>query len=156
MRILIEQWRLTVWLVGLPLLLGVIGHFLIYGLIRKITRRSKNVVDDSLVEHCYRPFQWTIVVFVMRLALPTVFPDEIPSSLSHILSLLLIGIVSWLLIKVVYVFEDFLVSKTYYRCMFSIFDTYSRFYRRHIQLLKSAHESNPMTKFKLCQVFRNL
>ncbi|MFC1636211.1 mechanosensitive ion channel family protein [Planctomycetota bacterium] len=111
MRILIEQWRLTIWLVGLPLLLGVIGHFLLYELIRKISRRSKNVVDDSLVKHCYRPLQWTLVVFVIRLALPTVFPDEIPAGMSHILSLLLIGIVSWLLIKIVYVFEDFLVSR---------------------------------------------
>jgi small-conductance mechanosensitive channel len=111
MRVLIEQWRLTIWLVGLPLLLGLVGHFLVYGLIRKITRRSKNVVDDSLVKHCYRPLQWTVVVFVIRLALPTVFPDEIPSALNHILSLFLIGVVSWLLIKVVYVFEDFLVSR---------------------------------------------
>ena len=111
MRVLIEQWRLTIWLVGLPLLLGLVGHILVYGLIRKITRRSKNVVDDSLVRHCYRPLQWTVVVFVIRLALPTVFPDGIPSSLNHILSLFLIGVVSWLLIKVVYVFEDFLASR---------------------------------------------
>ena len=99
------------WLVGLPLLLGVVGHFLVFGLIRRVSRRSKNVVDDSLVRHCYRPLQWTIVIFVIRLALPTVFPDEIPSSLNHVLSLLLIAVVSWLLIKIVYVFEDFLVSR---------------------------------------------
>ena len=111
MRVLIEQWRLTMWLVGLPLLLGVVGHFLVFGLIRRVSRRSKNVVDDSLVRHCYRPLQWTIVIFVIRLALPTVFPDEIPSSLNHVLSLLLIAVVSWLLIKIVYVFEDFLVSR---------------------------------------------
>jgi small-conductance mechanosensitive channel len=111
MRVLIEQWRLTVWLVGLPLLLGVVGHLLVFGLIRKITRRSKNVVDDSLVRHCYRPLQWTIVVFVIRLGLPTIFSGEIPTGISHILSLFLIGVVSWLLIKVVYVFEDFLVSR---------------------------------------------
>ena len=111
MRVLIEQWRLTIWLVGLPLLLGVIGHLLVFRLIRKISRRSKNIVDDSLVKHCYRPFQWTIVVFVIRLALPTVFPDEIPTGLNHVLSLFLIAIVSWLLIKIVYVFEDFLISR---------------------------------------------
>ena len=111
MQVLIEQWRLTMWLVGLPLLLGVVGHFLVFGLIRRVSRRSKNVVDDSLVRHCYRPLQWTIVIFVIRLALPTVFPDEIPSSLNHVLSLLLIAVVSWLLIKIVYVFEDFLVSR---------------------------------------------
>ena len=43
--------------------------------------------------------------------MPAVFLDEIPSSLNHILSLLLIAVVSWLLIKIVYVFEDFLVSR---------------------------------------------
>ena len=111
MRVLIEQWRLTIWLVGLPLLLGVMGHFLVYGLIRKISRQSKNVVDDSLVKHCYRPLQWTLVVFIIRVALLTDLPEEIPASVNHILSLFLIAVVSWLLIKVVYVFEDFLVSR---------------------------------------------
>ena len=106
-----EQWRLTVWLVGFPLLLGVVGHFLVFGLIRKITRQSKNIVDDSLVKHCYRPFQWTIVIFAIRLGLPTIFSDEIPTIVSHILSLFLIGVVSWLLIKIVYVLEDYVVSR---------------------------------------------
>jgi len=111
MWILIEQWRLSIWLVGLPLLLGVVGHFLAFGLIRKVTRRSKNIVDDSLVRHCYRPLQWTVVAFVIRLGLPTIYPKEIPTVVNHILSLFLIGVVSWLLIKIVYVFEDYLVSR---------------------------------------------
>ena len=111
MQVLIEQWRLTIWLVGVPMLVGVIGHFLVFALIRKITRRSKNVVDDSLVRHCYRPLQWTVVVFVIRVALLAALPEEIPASVNHILGLFLIAVVSWLLIKVVYVFEDFLVSR---------------------------------------------
>lgn len=111
MRVLIEQWRLIFWLVGLPLLLGVVGHFLFFGLIRKITRQSKNVVDDSLVKHCYRAFQWTIVVFAIRLGLPTIFSDEMPAIVSNVISLFLIGIVSWLLIKIVYVLEEFVISR---------------------------------------------
>ena len=112
MWVLIQYWRLTIWVVGVPLLLGVVGHFLIYKLFRKVTKNSKNLIDDSLVKHCYKPLQWTIVLLIIRIALmASSLPDEQISELNHILSLLLIAGISWLLIKTVYVLEDFIVRQ---------------------------------------------
>lgn len=111
MWVLIQYWKITIWVVGLPLLLGVVGHFLIYKLFLKITKNSKNLIDDSLVRHCYKPLQWTIVLLIIRIALMASLPDEQTSELNHILGLFLIAGISWLLIKTVYVLEDFIVRQ---------------------------------------------
>jgi len=74
-----------------------------------------------LVRRCYRPLQWTIVVFVIRLVLPTALAEETRTSIDssfvvlrrmdHILTLLLTATISWLLIKTVYVLEDYVISR---------------------------------------------
>ena len=111
MSILLEKWQTVVWLVGVPVLVGVIGHFLVFKILRNLAQRTRGVIDDSVVKHCYRPLQWTIVVFVIRLGLAAALGEEKIAGLAHILSLLLIGLVSWLLITTVYVLEDYIVSR---------------------------------------------
>lgn len=106
----LQNWKTVVWLAGVPVLLGLIGHFLIFKILRKIAQRTGKIIDDSLVNRCYRPLQWTIVVFVIRLALPAGLPEEIRADVNHILSIFLIATVSWLLIKTVYVLEDYVVD----------------------------------------------
>jgi small-conductance mechanosensitive channel len=112
MQVLIENWRLVSWIVGGLVLLGVIGHLLIFRIVRKIAGRIGGEVDDWIVKHCFKPLLWTVVVFVIRLSLSTALPDdEGLASVNHILSLFLIGVVSWLLIKIVSVLEEYIVSR---------------------------------------------
>jgi len=108
---LLQNWRTTAWLLGVPLLLGLIGHFLVFKILRKIAQRTGSRIDDSLIRHCYRPIQWTVVVFAIRLALPAAFPGEIPPSVSQVVGLFLIAVVSWLLIKAVFPLEDLIVRR---------------------------------------------
>jgi len=111
MSILLQNWQTVAWLVGVPVLAGLIGHFLIFKILRNLAQRTKGVIDDSLVKHCYRPLQWTIVVFVIRLGLAAALGEEKIAGVTHILSVFFIGLVSWLLIKMVYVLEDYIVSR---------------------------------------------
>jgi small-conductance mechanosensitive channel len=120
-----QDWTTAAYLVGVPVLLGLIGHFGVFKVLRKIAQSSGSPIDDSLVKHCYRPLQWTIVVFVIRLVLPTALAEETQANMpqgrldglrhiltiNHVLSLLLIATVSWLLIKAVYVLEDYVISR---------------------------------------------
>ena len=107
----LKNFESAAWIVGVTVLAGLIGHFLVFKILQKMVRRTENVIDNSLVKHCYRPLQWAAVVLVIRLALPVVLPEEISAAGNHILSLLLIGFVSWLLIKLVYVMEDCIISR---------------------------------------------
>lgn len=111
MLILLQHWETVVWLIGIPVLVGLIGHFVIFKILQKLTRRTENVVDSSLVTHCYRPLLWTLVVIAIRVALVAAIREEELASINHILSIVLIGLVSWLLIKSVYVLEDYVVSR---------------------------------------------
>jgi small-conductance mechanosensitive channel len=108
---LLHNWKAVSLLIGLPVLLGIIGHFLIYRLFCKIVKRTGSVVDDSLVRHCYRPLQWTVVLFVIRLTIPTILQEKRLDFANHYLGLLLIALISWLLIKLVYVLEDYVVGR---------------------------------------------
>jgi len=107
----IENWKITIGVVGVPLLVGFIGHFLVYKMLRKITHGSKNIIDDSLIRHCYRPFQWIIVFLAIRIGSVASLPEETAKNLNHIVGLLLLASVSWLLIKLVYVLEDYIVKR---------------------------------------------
>ncbi len=114
----VQNWTAVAWLVGVPVLLGLIGHFLVFKILRKIAQSSASPIDDSLVRRCYRPLQWTIVVFVIRLVLPTALAEETRTNMpqgiltiNHVLSFLLIATISWLLIKTVYVLEDYVISR---------------------------------------------
>ena len=112
MSILLHNWQLTAWWIGALVLLGLIGHFCIFNILQKLTQHTKITVDNLLVKHCYRPLQWTIIVLVIRLALGAAIREkEQRATLDHILSLILIGLVSWLLIKTVYVLEDYVVRR---------------------------------------------
>ena len=68
-------------------------------------------MDDSFVRHCYRPLQWTIVLFVIRLTIPAVVSQESIAGVNHYIGLLLIVLVSWLIIKTVYVLEDYVTGR---------------------------------------------
>jgi len=111
MWVLIQNWRITIWAVGLPLLIGFIGHFLAYKLLRKFTKDSKTLLDDAVIRHCYRPFQWIIVFLAIRIASAATLPEATAQSLNHILGLMLIAAISWLLIKSVCVLEDVIIRR---------------------------------------------
>jgi len=107
----VQNWTTVAYLVGVPILLGLAGHFLVFKVLHNIAKRSSSAVDDSLVRRCYRPLQWIVIVFVIRLILPSALPEQTRTDINHILSLLLIALVSWLLIKTMYVLEDYVISR---------------------------------------------
>ncbi len=104
----------TFWIIVITLFFGIIGHFLGAKLIRKITKKSKTKIDDSLIRHCYRPLQWSIILLIIRIihtaTAATMTENWVVEKINHILGLLLIVSISWLLIKVMYVFEDYIVG----------------------------------------------
>jgi small-conductance mechanosensitive channel len=109
----IEYWKIIIWVVGLPLLIGFIGHFLIYRLIRRITSGSKNFIDDALAKYCYRPFQWIIILMVIRIGSAATLPEdsETAKSLNHIVGILLIAAIAWLLIKSMSILQEYITKQ---------------------------------------------
>lgn len=106
-----QSWTSGAWLIAIVLLAGLIGHYIIFRILQNLVRRSKSVLDNSLVNHCYRPLQWTIILFVIRSALPSLVPQKAEAVVGHTLTVLLIGCLSWLVIKTTSVFQDYVTSR---------------------------------------------
>ncbi|MBN2588573.1 MAG: mechanosensitive ion channel [Sedimentisphaerales bacterium] len=114
MMVLIQYWEISIWVFGLPILAGLIGSKYIRKLLLKLALKSDNDIDNSLILHCFKPLLWLMVFFVIRFAVGTSYPEKELISINeveHLLALLLIGLVSWFLIKAVSVFEDIITSR---------------------------------------------
>jgi len=111
MQEVLQNWEGLAWLLGAVALVGFLGHYLAYKILLSLAKHTKSVVDDSLVKHCYRPFQWFVLLFIIRLVLPFMLPDRYLGAVKQVFSLFFIGLVSWLLIKITYVLGDCVLSR---------------------------------------------
>jgi len=111
MQEVLQNWKALSWLLGLAVLAGLTGHYLIFKILRNLTKRTKSIVDDSLVKHCYRPLQWTLILFVTRLILLFALPETELAAVKQVISLFFIGLLSWLVIKSTYVLDDYVLSR---------------------------------------------
>ncbi len=111
MHDIIRNWQTITKVVAVSIFIGLIGHFLIYQILRKLIQRTKSALDNSLLNRCYHPLLWIIIFVFIRLSLTASLDELEPTTLNHIISLILIALVSWLLIKSTYVLEDFVVSR---------------------------------------------
>lgn len=99
-------------LLGAALFVGLIGHILLYRILLKITKSTKTQVDNSFIKFCYRPLQWMAILIVVRLLYKlTVFETRVSDFITHIISLLFIAFVSWLLIRLVYFLESYILIR---------------------------------------------
>jgi len=99
-------------LLGAAVLVGIIGHLLLYKLLLKLTQSTKSPIDNSFIRFCYRPLQWIVILIVVRLLSKLkMFETNVPDFVSHVNSLLLIGLVSWLLIRSVFVLESYILRR---------------------------------------------
>lgn len=106
---IINNWSL--WSLGIIVLAGLIGHFLIYKILLALARRTKSVIDNLCIKHCYRPLQWILILLIVRLVLPVGLAEKHLATARHIFSLLFIGLVSLLLVKTVYILDEYIVSR---------------------------------------------
>ncbi len=111
MWVLIEYWRITVWIVGLPLLVGIVGHLAGYKLAQKIAAKSKRVHDDIIIRRCYKPVLWFAVLLFIRTAIAASLSAGTAQNLNHLLALMIIACSAWLLIKLMFVLEDLAARK---------------------------------------------
>ncbi|MHC4528179.1 MAG: mechanosensitive ion channel family protein, partial [Planctomycetota bacterium] len=67
---------------------------------------------DSLFRHCYRPLQWCIILIVIHFVVATFnMPEDLEAQAKRLIALLVIALVAWLVIKMTYVLEDWIVSR---------------------------------------------
>jgi len=87
-------------------------HHLAFSALARITARTRNLVDASIVRHARRPARLLAVFAALFLALPaTPLPAALEGPVQHGAGLLLIAAVAYLVIAMTNVLDDFVLSR---------------------------------------------
>jgi small-conductance mechanosensitive channel len=94
-------------------ILAALGiHRLLYSTLDRITRRTRSVIDNSLVRHSRGPARLLLLLAAVFLALPaTPLPRALEGPIQHGFGLALIAAVAWLVIAMIDVVEDVVRSR---------------------------------------------
>jgi small-conductance mechanosensitive channel len=112
---ILASWQVWCWSLAYAagaLVAALVIHFLLFGILTRLSRRTKTGLDESLARHFREPARWIAVFIALRLVMPLLSIPAGPAELSkHIFGLALIILVSWMLIKSTYVLSDFVVRR---------------------------------------------
>lgn len=110
MRELLQSWEAftrPVGILGGAVILGLIGHYVLFAVAGSLTRRTQTNLDESLVKHCRGPSRIIIPLLTVHLLLPLLkVSPGIQTFISQTFSILLIISVAWLIIRTTNVVED--------------------------------------------------
>jgi len=90
----------------------LIIHYVLVKLLGSISKKSTIIPTGSLRKHLRKPLKWTLIVIAIRIILPVFgLADKPDGAIRHILTLLLIGLFCWLLIKLAYILQDCVLGR---------------------------------------------
>ena len=111
------DWQPLAWgggALALALLLGYVLHGFFWRVLRRVTRNTSTLLDDSLVRHCRRPTVFVFPVLAVYAILPLLrepMGDDRVAFAGNLLVVLLVFSVAWTLIRLTSVAEDFVASR---------------------------------------------
>lgn len=119
MRIMVQfiaqDWHNLLWsamVLGAAILAALIGHFIIFRLLQRHTRRKGAVLGQSLVKYGRGPTRWIFPLLTVLSVLPSLsLPPFAMGALEHITGLGLIAATAWLVILFIDVTSDILAER---------------------------------------------
>ncbi len=98
--------------IGLGIAIVLSGHLLLFRILQGMARRTAGKLDDSLVRNLASPTRWLLLVIGARLILDLLGLSEAQLRFGmHSLGIAMILVVSWLLIRIAGIVEEFLASQ---------------------------------------------
>lgn len=91
---------------------ALIAHFLLLWIFGRISKGVEAIPEGALNRRLGVPARWAIIVIALRFVLPFLgLPESADETSAQIISLVLIGLVSWLLIRSTYLLEDCVLGR---------------------------------------------
>lgn len=111
----VENWQHLGAIVGIlasAVVIALIVHYLLFKIISRINKSIDAVPEGALRRHFREPVRWIMLAIAIRFVLPLIdMSGKTADVLGHIFSLVLIGLVSWLVIKTTNLLKDCVVSR---------------------------------------------
>ena len=91
---------------------ALVVNYLIFQLLRATSKRSQYLPEGTFARHCGWPVRWLLIVVAFQFVLPMIaVPENYRGIIIHLLGLFLITLLSWLIIRLTFVLEDFVVFR---------------------------------------------
>ncbi len=115
MTAILGTWQQIVRPAGLlisAVAVALVAHYLLFRIFRRISGGVGAIPEGALNRRLGGPGRWAMAVIAVRFVLPFLkLPEEFGNTAIHIISLALIGLISWLLIRTAYLLEDCVLSQ---------------------------------------------
>jgi len=103
----LPEWAVPVLLVLAAAVAAIVAHAIIFAILRRASKRSHNVADDSIARRARGPSRWLLVALVVQGTLLRVAPtSELFDGIRHLVRLMIIASVAWLAAAILRVAED--------------------------------------------------
>jgi len=105
-------WMILFFIIAI--LIGYFTHFILFKILKRITDYTTIGLDKYFVKHLKDPIRLFFILIAFRTAislLKTPLPPEISAFLQSILYFITLFAIGWSLVKLISVFEDFLIQK---------------------------------------------
>jgi small-conductance mechanosensitive channel len=110
----LEAYLWSLGFITVAVAVGLIAHFIIFQIIRKVARRRDTVLEKSILKHLRAPLRLLMPMIVLRLSVPAHSLNVSPESVNFFaiaVSTFLILSVAWLLIRLTSVIEDIILER---------------------------------------------
>jgi small-conductance mechanosensitive channel len=112
-----DNLELYLWSIGFfaaAIVIGLIVHFIVFQVIRRIAQRRDHVLDKSILRNLRAPLRLLMPMLVVRLSVPlhsVNLHPEIVNYLGIVISTLVIISIAWLLIRMTRILEDLILVR---------------------------------------------
>ncbi|MBN1124943.1 MAG: mechanosensitive ion channel [Sedimentisphaerales bacterium] len=88
--------------------IAFVVHFILFFVLKRMAKETDTPLDESLVKHFRSPMLCVTILIALRVVMPLLsLSEDVLTACKQVFSLTLIASVSWLLIKSVYVLDDY-------------------------------------------------
>ncbi|MFH1368438.1 MAG: mechanosensitive ion channel domain-containing protein [Elusimicrobiota bacterium] len=104
-------WRPAAFLAG-SVVLGLVLHYVLYAVFKKLTKKSDNVLDDAMVKYSKKPARLILCLLAVNFVLPALeFAPSLSGAISRFISICWIVSFAWLVIQAPNVLKVFITRK---------------------------------------------
>jgi small-conductance mechanosensitive channel len=113
----IQHWQAPAYSLALlfaAVIVGLLVHYIVFKIIHHFAERTSIVLDKSLIKHCRAPLRVLMPLIAIRATVPfhtMNLTERTVTYLGLIITTIVILSIAWLLIRLTYVLQDFILAK---------------------------------------------
>jgi small-conductance mechanosensitive channel len=115
MELILKNWHTWMWSVSIlagAILIALVGHTVLFFILKRLARRKGDVFISSLVEHGQRPSRWILPLLALMAALPAArLSENFLTPIERTSGLALIAATAWLVILISNIVSDLIFAR---------------------------------------------